>query len=983
MKATFRLFLPLLLPILISVLPMIILREERSRARDLAFEQMKRSYQRHASLIAQELRSNCTMEMQIQNQASLMKTLLVDTIRQNASAEGQLSATDFLRCFRRAFPTRRHPNGKAYWNPASETLFLAFQPDGPEKVKAVPTSTLPGYRLRLFTRLVNEMLLAPQLSTKELKDRDALSKGLFGKYCKFEMISLFRKGMAAPIHYLDHRSFCLWDTIEYGGKRLGAYLMIFPESMETKGRPLRYALETAALNQRTAWFPVLIPLERTAVPLRPMIPYGVQTPEFVDPLTQKVFRDSRSQIASISVTAFYSTFSVHRDVIRGDVPYELWLWGPPLPRQLQTFIDRIGFFLFCWFGGIWVILFVRTLQTGQQLPLGLRTWLFAFFTLIGAIPLSVLYFSGSSRIQTEMQRKIEATIRETGQELESIDAGSRHLFNTWVDKCRTLFRDVSWVSNLLSKERADIDAAWQKTKQVMGNDGIDHVLISRFGIGPEILPPIWDKTADIYQHGLAKTSFPALYPFVSFCAIYLEPRAEKKYFFEGFSDTIKSAATIYDQTVDRNAKKDFLLVRGTGDPMSIGNNLVFQFHDSITQNGHLAGWVVMRRRAIDSQKRYLAETVTQMHLQDRDRIFSFGRIRPGSVEFLGSNHVIANQQEMAFFRNFMGLAARSRSKQVQIMGRKAYFAHAGIQMPAYVLGAIVDLHRLYSDAQEQRESLSLWTLFLFLPVVFIAWGVATYIVQPLLGIEQALTRVQGGNLQVRTQIDREDELGEMSLAFDQMIRGLEKRKRLEAFVSGALSEDLATGTEDTLSAPSIRQGAVLVSDLRSFTTLSETYPARKVVAMLNRHLEVMSSIIKSGGGLIDKFIGDAIVAVFYDRPQESGVKQAIRAALEMNHQHRLIQQARQLQGDFTYRMGVGIDCGALMVGTIRSPGRHEHTVMGDARHNADILESSSRHGRYTRIVLSTEACNMFREGEFQKLAEGDGYELIGLKEPET
>ncbi|HNV72293.1 MAG TPA: hypothetical protein PKO06_21475, partial [Candidatus Ozemobacteraceae bacterium] len=130
----------------------------------------------------------------------------------------------------------------------------------------------------------------------------------------------------------------------------------------------------------------------------------------------------------------------------------------------------------------------------------------------------------------------------------------------------------------------------------------------------------------------------------------------------------------------------------------------------------------------------------------------------------------------------------------------------------------------------------------------------------------------------------------------------------------------------------------------------------------------------------DKFIGDSVVAIFYDRPGESGVIQAIRAALEMNRQHRLIQQARMLQGDFSYRMGVGIDCGALMVGTIRSQGRHEHSIIGDARHNADVLESLSRYGQHTRIVLSADACQAFPDGEYLALSQGPGFELIGLKE---
>ncbi|HNV72709.1 MAG TPA: hypothetical protein PKO06_23570, partial [Candidatus Ozemobacteraceae bacterium] len=367
---------------------------------------------------------------------------------------------------------------------------------------------------------------------------------------------------------------------------------------------------------------------------------SVPVPEFVEPLTKKVLTLPRESIASISVLAFHASFHAYRTIIQGDIPFELWLWSPTRRHLIITTHDNIGFILLCWFGGTWGLLLLRTLLTRHQLALGLRTWLFAFFALIGAIPLSGLYFSGSSRIQTEMQREIEDTVRQTRQELESIDTGSRHLFNTWVDRCRLLFQNTEFVTSITRFDRASLDQAWKKAKDIFGTSGIDTSVICRFGVGIDVLPPPSTDDEDRSRHQRARASISGVFPFVSFIAAQLEPTRVHE-MFDRFPTLVRSTANIYDQTIDRNAKKDFLLMRAIGDPVQIGDNVVFQYHDAITIDGHLAAWVVLRRRAIDNQQGYLSEALSRLHLQERNRVFTYGHIRPGYIEFPDTAPVFA------------------------------------------------------------------------------------------------------------------------------------------------------------------------------------------------------------------------------------------------------------------------------------------------------------------------------------------------------
>ncbi|MBI3271326.1 MAG: adenylate/guanylate cyclase domain-containing protein [Planctomycetes bacterium] len=146
---------------------------------------------------------------------------------------------------------------------------------------------------------------------------------------------------------------------------------------------------------------------------------------------------------------------------------------------------------------------------------------------------------------------------------------------------------------------------------------------------------------------------------------------------------------------------------------------------------------------------------------------------------------------------------------------------------------------------------------------------------------------------------------------------------------------------------------LLFSDIRGYTTLTERLGPHETVAFLNEHFTAMTEEIALQGGTIDKFIGDAVMAVFGDpgRPRPDDPERAVRAALGMSRRRRELNEQRAALGMEPIRIGIGIDTGPVVMGNIGSPRRQAFTVIGDAVNVAARLEALTKELK-TEILLS-------------------------------
>ena len=158
-----------------------------------------------------------------------------------------------------------------------------------------------------------------------------------------------------------------------------------------------------------------------------------------------------------------------------------------------------------------------------------------------------------------------------------------------------------------------------------------------------------------------------------------------------------------------------------------------------------------------------------------------------------------------------------------------------------------------------------------------------------------------------------------------------------------------SGTQSSQS--ETRVVSILFSDIRSFTKISENTPAQELVNFLNTYFSVMGNQIVDEGGNIDKFIGDAIMAIFgAPKTLENSAASAISAALRMAKNLATVDTSGITLPDFGFDAGIGINCGECVVGNIGFQDKLDYTVIGDTVNLASRLEGITKYYHQTIIV---------------------------------
>jgi len=156
-----------------------------------------------------------------------------------------------------------------------------------------------------------------------------------------------------------------------------------------------------------------------------------------------------------------------------------------------------------------------------------------------------------------------------------------------------------------------------------------------------------------------------------------------------------------------------------------------------------------------------------------------------------------------------------------------------------------------------------------------------------------------------------------------------------------------------------KQVTILLSDLRGFTSVSEKYTALEIMEVLNRYLTKMCEIIIEHDGIIDKFMGDAIMVLFdKESEQHSSVEQALACAIEMQLAMDELNEENLANGFEPLYMGIGINTGEVVAGYLGSSLHSEYTVIGDQVNLASRVEAHSLRGQ---ILLSENSYRLARE----------------------
>jgi adenylate cyclase len=230
---------------------------------------------------------------------------------------------------------------------------------------------------------------------------------------------------------------------------------------------------------------------------------------------------------------------------------------------------------------------------------------------------------------------------------------------------------------------------------------------------------------------------------------------------------------------------------------------------------------------------------------------------------------------------------------------------------------------------------------------------------------------------VSSSTEKPGKLGTMILVED-----ISSEKRMKStmsrYMDPGLADRLLAGGGDALGGKSV-VATVLFSDVRSFTTITEELGAQGTVTLLNEYFTIMVDAIQKQGGMLDKFIGDAIMAVFgLPVGSDDDADRAVRATIAMITELREWNAVRAGEGKKPLDMGIGLNTDTVVSGNIGSPKRMDYTIIGDGVNLAARLESACKQYG-ARILISQYTFAQLR-GTY-RVREADQVVVKGKTEP--
>ncbi|MCZ8344155.1 MAG: adenylate/guanylate cyclase domain-containing protein [Leptospira sp.] len=308
-----------------------------------------------------------------------------------------------------------------------------------------------------------------------------------------------------------------------------------------------------------------------------------------------------------------------------------------------------------------------------------------------------------------------------------------------------------------------------------------------------------------------------------------------------------------------------------------------------------------------------------------------------------------------------GLGVYVKGIRFSIITKQVIFWIAGTLFPILLL-VLGILFRSGKDLFDLFHLLQTDILFQLVVVVILisfllAFSFAESIQYPLNDIEVATDKIKEEKFDTRVYIYSSDELGLLGDSVNEMAEGLSERERIKDTFGRIVDprvRDYLLSNKQSLGGK-VTNATILFSDLRDFTKLSEKRKPEEVLYILNRYFQEMSNAVEKHGGFINKFIGDAILAVFgTPLPLKNHAEEALFTALEMQKNLDALNQRFLAEGLPALEMGIGIHSGNLLVGNIGSENRMEFTVIGDTVNTASRVEGLCK-GLGEKLLLSEQS----------------------------
>lgn len=331
--------------------------------------------------------------------------------------------------------------------------------------------------------------------------------------------------------------------------------------------------------------------------------------------------------------------------------------------------------------------------------------------------------------------------------------------------------------------------------------------------------------------------------------------------------------------------------------------------------------------------------------------------------------VLARQNQESSIREFQS----GSSNYSEILG--PWEARGGMDLG--VIGVSLAQNYLTRPNTLTRMQIFAFVLFVFVGVTIMGAYIAHQITSPLSNMVQASVQVAQGNLEVKVPSQGNDEIGVLSYAFNYMVSGLQEGFIYRDLLGRTVSPQVREALRHSFASGDLRLegqntvATVLMSDIRSFTTISEREQPTTILDWLNEYFRALVPVITTHGGVVDKFEGDALLAFFGILPKptspEESAYQACCAAVEILKVLEEVNARRAARGEPALITGIGVNTGMLTAGGLGTADRLNYTIIGDTVNTTQRLQGMCREFGESGVVISEYTLEALagRRGQFR------------------
>ncbi len=257
--------------------------------------------------------------------------------------------------------------------------------------------------------------------------------------------------------------------------------------------------------------------------------------------------------------------------------------------------------------------------------------------------------------------------------------------------------------------------------------------------------------------------------------------------------------------------------------------------------------------------------------------------------------------------------------------------------------------------------------------VVMAMYIGRTLVRPIRELQSSMSRVEAGDLDAEAPIRSDDELGRLSASFNKMVQGVRREALIRDLFGQYVTPELASVAieqEGKLDGQLVTS-TIIFADIRDFTGVSEALPASNLIEMLNRYFERMAGVVVDHGGLVNKFGGDSLLAIFGSplNPNTDHGARAVRAAIAM--EAALIDFNREQVDAYLpeIMIGIGIATGDVVAGNVGSTKKLEYTVIGDAVNVSSRLQAMTKEIGHSILANAETARAGSEAASFEEVGE--------------